>query len=90
MKKKNLIVVSLIVFVLAGAFFAYKLMADRAIERDGREKFANALSELRSAEPTFDNPCLGASVLRRFSYRELNTKSIAEIKELAKKDPGSC
>jgi hypothetical protein len=88
MKKKNLI--GLIVFVLVGAFLAYTLMADRAIERDGREKFANALSELRSAEPKFDNPCLGASVLRRFSYSELNAKSIAEIKELAKMDPGSC
>ena len=90
MKKKTLIVIGLSTLILLGTILALKLMTDRKNERDGQQKFTNAISELRSAEPQFDNPCLGTSVLRSYSYSELSSKTLNEIKELAKKDPGSC
>lgn len=90
MKKKNIVIIVLIAVVLIGTVFAFRLMADHRNEREGQEKFANALSELRTSEPQYDNPCLGTSVLRNFSYTELNRKTLIEIKNLAKMDPGSC
>ncbi len=90
MKKKNIIVVSLIVAVLVGSFFAFRLVINRKRDQTGEDKFVKAMAELRSTEPQFDNPCLGGSVLRAYSYSQLSNKSVSDIKELAKKDPGSC
>lgn len=86
MKKKKIITSGLITIALIGSIFAYVLIADRV----GEDKYTRAITELRASEPRFDNPCLGTSVLRSYSSIELSKKSIAEIKELAKKDPGSC
>lgn len=90
MKKKNAIVAVLIVVAILGTLFSYRFIDYRKNDQAGQDNFYKALSELRATEPQFDNPCLGTSVLRSYSYSELSKKSIEEIKELAKRDPGSC
>jgi hypothetical protein len=90
MKNKTFVVIGLITIILLGTVIAYKLMVDRKNEREGQEKFTNAISELLSTEPQFNNPCLGTSVLRNYSFSELNSKTTNEIKDLARIDPGSC
>ena len=67
----------------------YKALLANRKEQSGQNKFNEAITKLRM-DKQFDNPCLGTSVLRKYSYTELNDKSIEEIKELAKIDPGSC
>lgn len=59
-------------------------------EQAGKEKLRTAVFQLKVEDPKMDNPCLGVSVTRQHTYSELNEKSVSEIKELAKKDPGSC
>lgn len=90
MNKKNVFATALLIVVLLAGFFGYNYFASRQNKHKGQEKFSKALSELRTENPSVDNPCLGTSVLRSHSYAELSSKTIEEIKDLAKKDPGSC
>lgn len=89
MHKKKLIIGIAIFVLLVGAALVFKAYAVSNNEQAGHEKFNKAISELR-AEKQYDNPCLGTSVLRKYSYAELNNKTIEEIKELAKIDPWAC
>lgn len=86
MKKKTVLIIIVLLFVSAG-LVAGKLYLDGQATRNGEVRFLQALSEARSSA---DNPCLGASVLRRHSYKELGSMSVGEIKELILRDPGSC
>jgi hypothetical protein len=90
MQRKKVITVILIITVLLAGLFGYNYLVSRKNERAGKEKFSKAITELRTEGDSFDNPCLGTSVLRQYSYDELSNKSIDEIKDLAKRDPGSC
>ena len=56
----------------------------------GKSKFQKAILEVRAANPTVDNPCLGYSVLRSHSYAELFWTSDSEIVSMIMKDQGSC
>lgn len=86
MTKKSIIVMALIVLATVGAGGVYRALTEQA----GKEKLRTAMFQLKVEEPKMDNPCLGVSVTRQHTYYELNQKSVSEIKELAKKDSGSC
>jgi|GEM_PF-4737770 len=90
MKKKKIIAVTLIFVTMIGVFLTFILVTESRNKQAGQEKFNKAMSELRMSTPQYNNPCLGSSILRDYSYSELSKKSIVEIKELAKMDLGSC
>jgi hypothetical protein len=86
MSKKSILISMLVVLAVVAAGAVYGALSEQA----GKEKLRTAVFQLKVEDPKLDNPCLGASVTRQHTYAELNQKSVSEIKELAKKDPGSC
>jgi hypothetical protein len=88
--KKKLIFIGLMAVILVAGSFAYKILSDRRMEQQGKDKFDKALSELLTANPEMNNPCLGYSVARSGTYAHLKDKSIEEIKAAIARDPGSC
>ena len=86
MKKKTVLIIVILLFLTAGLVAGKLFLDDQATQR-GEARFLQALSEARSSA---DNPCLGTSVLRWHSYKELGGMSVGEIKEQILRDSGSC
>jgi hypothetical protein len=87
-KRNKILIVVFAAALIAGLIYAVYNVAMSS----GRSKFINAISDLRATnpDPIVNNPCLGTSVLRNYSYIELSQKSEYEIKRLIMEDPGSC
>ncbi len=89
MKNKTLVIGVAITTVVALTVLAAVYYMATNSEQAGRDKFVQAISELRT-DKQYDNPCLGTSVLRGYTYTQLGQKTVEQIKELAKQHPGDC
>ena len=86
--KKILIIALVFVALLIGST-GYMYWSYRNSERIGRDKFTQALTEVEAED---SNPkhyiCIG--MLDDYSYYELSSKTITEIKSLIVKSAGVC
>lgn len=63
---------------------------DQAATDRGHARLAQAVGEMLAQDPRLNRPCFGTAPLKKYSYQELATVPMTELKAMLKKDPGIC
>lgn len=90
MNQTKIVIIAGLLLVVVIAGLTYKAVTDNGNREAGLAKFKQALAQVIEEQPSINNPCIGKSVTRNYSFEELNRKSLDEVKTLVLKDPGSC